>query len=161
MGWELRRYTVRATNTRTATPREYTELYLQLQHLFWDGCISGWRQGTGPGAARTEPGEEDLRDQENASLIPGEAGLRWAQSGDVENIVRLINAAFVVERFFLERDRVNAEKVRMMMVTGKFLLAEDAAGLVGCVYVELRGPVAMRGCSLWIPSASGQASGAD
>jgi GNAT superfamily N-acetyltransferase len=80
-----------------------------------------------------------LTDLGKTSWSAGEAGLRWAQADDVENLVRLINAAFVVERFFLERDRINPEKVRMLMVTGKFLLAEDAAGLAGCVYIELRG----------------------
>ena len=53
--------------------------------------------------------------------------------------MRLINAAFIVERVVLDGDRTNPENVRALMNTGAFLLAEDAVGLVGCVYVERRG----------------------
>ena len=64
---------------------------------------------------------------------------RVAQDGDVEAIVRLINSAFVVERFFIERDRANPEMVRASLEKGKFLLLEEGSHLAGCVYVELRG----------------------
>jgi GNAT superfamily N-acetyltransferase len=57
----------------------------------------------------------------------------------MEDVVRLINAAFIVERVVLDGDRTNPENVRALMNTGAFLLAEDAVGLVGCVYVERRG----------------------
>jgi GNAT superfamily N-acetyltransferase len=58
---------------------------------------------------------------------------------DVEAIVRLINTAFLVEWFFIDRDRTNPEMVRSLMEKGKFLLIDDGPSLVGCVYVELRG----------------------
>ena len=58
---------------------------------------------------------------------------------DVEAIVRLINTAFLVERFFIERDRTNSEIVRSLMGKGKFLLVDDGPNLAGCVYVEVRG----------------------
>ncbi len=64
---------------------------------------------------------------------------RFAESPDTHRIVALINAAFRVERFFIERDRTDPDSIRRYMRTGKFLLAEDDAGLAGCVYVELRG----------------------
>ena len=64
---------------------------------------------------------------------------RVASLADVEALARLINAAFRVERPFIEGDRINPDGVRTYMEKGKFLLAEDAAGLAGCVYVELRG----------------------
>ena len=52
----------------------------------------------------------------------------------------MINAAFgSAERFFVEGDRIDAETVRGLFSKGKFLLAEDGAGLAGCVYVEVRG----------------------
>jgi GNAT superfamily N-acetyltransferase len=57
----------------------------------------------------------------------------------VESLARLINAAFRVEQPFIEGDRINPDGVRAYMEKGKFLLAEDSAGLAGCVYVELRG----------------------
>jgi GNAT superfamily N-acetyltransferase len=65
--------------------------------------------------------------------------IRLGQSNDVEPLARLINAAFRVEQPFIEGDRINPEGVRAYMEKGKFLLAEDSAGLAGCVYVELRG----------------------
>src|SRR6202030_568462 len=65
--------------------------------------------------------------------------LRTAEAADIENIVRLVNTAFRPERFFIEADRTNSEKVLTLFQKGKFLLAEEAGALVGCVYVELRG----------------------
>src|ERR1700681_167457 len=65
--------------------------------------------------------------------------IRNAKDSDVEAIVGLINNAFLVELFFIERDRTNPEMVRSLMEKGKFLLAEDGPSLAGCVYVELRG----------------------
>jgi GNAT superfamily N-acetyltransferase len=65
--------------------------------------------------------------------------IRNAGESDVEAIVRLINTAFLVELFFIERDRTNPEMIRGLMEKGKFLLAEDGVSLAGCVYVELRG----------------------
>jgi ribosomal protein S18 acetylase RimI-like enzyme len=65
--------------------------------------------------------------------------IRFAQNSDIEDLARLINAAFRVEQPFIDGDRTNPEGVRTYMAKGKFLLAEDSAGLAGCVYVELRG----------------------
>jgi GNAT superfamily N-acetyltransferase len=64
---------------------------------------------------------------------------RTARDGDAEAIARLVNTAFLVERFFIERDRTNSSTVRSLMEKGRFLLAEDGPNLVGCVYIELRG----------------------
>jgi predicted N-acetyltransferase YhbS len=75
----------------------------------------------------------------NSSLPARGARIRAAVPGDVEAVVRLINAAFIVERVVIDGDRTSPESVRQLMNSGKFLLAEDAAGLVGSVYVEQRG----------------------
>jgi predicted N-acetyltransferase YhbS len=65
---------------------------------------------------------------------------RVAASGDAEAIARLVNEAFRLERLiFTTEDRTNPEEVRSMMSKGEFLLAEDGAALVGCVYLEPRG----------------------
>jgi len=64
--------------------------------------------------------------------------IRTAVSRDIPALVRLINAAFLVEQFVFDGDRINTEETRAFMDAGKFLLAEDAAGLVGCVYLEIR-----------------------
>jgi predicted N-acetyltransferase YhbS len=69
-----------------------------------------------------------------------ELQIRWAEARDVPAIVRVINLAFhAAESFFIERDRITAEILRPMLDKGNFLVAEDTAGLVGCVYVELQG----------------------
>jgi len=64
---------------------------------------------------------------------------RPAESADAESIAHLVNAAFRPERFFIDADRTNPEKVRALLAKGKFLLVEEAGALVACVYVELRG----------------------
>lgn len=76
-----------------------------------------------------------------AQSMPSEntVHIRLAAPEDIEALVRLINAAFVVELPFIEGDRINLDGVRTYMEKGKFLLAEDSAGLAGCVYLELRG----------------------
>ena len=63
--------------------------------------------------------------------------LRFAFSADIPALVRLINAAFVVEQFVFEGDRIDAEETRAFMESGRFLVAEDA-GFAGCVYLEIR-----------------------
>ncbi len=65
--------------------------------------------------------------------------MRTASVSDAEAIARLVNTAFLVEQFFIERDRTDPATVRSLMEKGKFLLAEDASSLAGCVYFELRG----------------------
>jgi GNAT superfamily N-acetyltransferase len=67
------------------------------------------------------------------------ARIRLAMPKDIGSLARLINAAFVVEQPFIEGGRIDSEGVRVYMEKGNFLLAEDSAGLAGCVYVELRG----------------------
>jgi predicted N-acetyltransferase YhbS len=64
--------------------------------------------------------------------------IRFANGADIRGLVRLINAAFVVEQFVFDGDRVDAEETRNFMNTGQFLVAEDTNGFVGCVYVEVR-----------------------
>ncbi len=74
------------------------------------------------------------------SFSPSDAlRFRTANLGDVEALARLINAAFRVEQPFIEGDRIDPLGVRVYLQKGKFLLVEDATGLAGCVYVELRG----------------------
>lgn len=64
---------------------------------------------------------------------------RTAELADAENIARLVNIAFRPERFFIDADRTDTDKVRVLLQRGKFLLAEEVSKLVGCVYMELRG----------------------
>ena len=69
-----------------------------------------------------------------------EITIRWAEARDHAGVVRLINVAFrVAESFFVEGDRISAETLQPILDKGNFLLAEGVGGLVGCVFVELRG----------------------
>src|SRR5882762_1806131 len=80
-----------------------------------------------------------MNDAAKATSQENTSRFRVASLADVEALTRLINAAFRVEQPFIEGDRINPEGLRAYLEKGKFLLAEDAAGLIGCVYVELRG----------------------
>lgn len=64
---------------------------------------------------------------------------RLAQPADAEDIACLVNSAFRPERFFVDHDRTNPEKVRALLQKGKFLLVDGSGGLSACVYVELHG----------------------
>jgi N-acetylglutamate synthase-like GNAT family acetyltransferase len=64
---------------------------------------------------------------------------RTAHLEDAESISRLVNAAFRPERFFIDEDRINPDKVRALLQKGKFLLAEEDGKLAGCVYLERHG----------------------
>ena len=78
-------------------------------------------------------------------ISSGNLRLRLAEDADAEAITRLINAAFQVERFFLEADRLDIHEVRSRLAAGKFILAESQAALSGCVYVEPAGERAYLG----------------
>lgn len=64
---------------------------------------------------------------------------RFAEESDLPAVTALINDAFQIERFFKLDDRLSAERAEEYFREGRFLLAEEAGALAGCVYVELRG----------------------
>lgn len=66
-------------------------------------------------------------------------GTRTASAADVPTLERLINAAYVVERFFKVGDRITAEGVRLQQSRGTLLLLERDDRPLGAVYVEVRG----------------------
>jgi GNAT superfamily N-acetyltransferase len=65
--------------------------------------------------------------------------IRRATQRDAEAIARMVNVAFLAERFFIERDRTDSATVLKLMEEGQFLLAEEASQLIGCVHLELHG----------------------
>jgi ribosomal protein S18 acetylase RimI-like enzyme len=65
--------------------------------------------------------------------------LRLGTHRDAEAIARVVNEAFLAERFFIERDRTDPETICELMRDGQFLLAEEGPTLVGCVHLELHG----------------------
>ena len=65
--------------------------------------------------------------------------MRIAEITDAEAITRLINQAFLVEKFFIDGDRIDLDQVRAHFAKGEFLVAENNGALAGCVYIEARG----------------------
>jgi GNAT superfamily N-acetyltransferase len=65
--------------------------------------------------------------------------MRFAQPADAPAIARLVNDAFRSERFFIDADRTDPEKVGALFEKGAFLMLFDDGVLAGCVYTELRG----------------------
>jgi predicted N-acetyltransferase YhbS len=66
--------------------------------------------------------------------------IRLAGEREAETITGVINAAFrKAESFFLERDRIDLERVQALQRSGEFLVCDDAGAIIGCVYVEMRG----------------------
>jgi GNAT superfamily N-acetyltransferase len=63
---------------------------------------------------------------------------RDAGPADIDALIRLINAAFAVERFIYDGDRTDARECADLLRTGRVLLAEAAASPIGCIYLELR-----------------------
>jgi hypothetical protein len=59
-----------------------------------------------------------------------ELSLRKAESSDAEQIAALVNAAFSVERFFIEGDPHESCAVSALLQTGDFLLAEEDGSLI-------------------------------
>lgn len=70
---------------------------------------------------------------------------RFAQESDLPALMALVNDAFQVERFFHIGERLDSERTRACFQKGRFLLAEEAGRLIGCVYVELHGESAYLG----------------
>jgi len=66
--------------------------------------------------------------------------LRVATAADIPAIVRITNAAYAIEKFFVAVDRTDADAVQRLMAKGTFLVVDDAHGeIAGSVYVEVRG----------------------
>jgi predicted N-acetyltransferase YhbS len=87
------------------------------------------------------------------------SALRAAGPADAGAIAALINAAFQVERFFIDGDRTNEDEVRRYMAQGTFLVAEGDGAPVGCIYVEQRGDRGYFGLLAVDPAQHGQGVG--
>ncbi len=72
--------------------------------------------------------------------------VRTADRFDAGKITNLINSAFrLAEGFFVDGDRIDLKEVIESLGTGKFLVAEEASFIIGCVYVQPRGERAYLG----------------
>jgi GNAT superfamily N-acetyltransferase len=64
---------------------------------------------------------------------------RVAKADDVMGIVSLLNAAFAMERDFVDRDRTSAAEIAHYLASGTFLVVDGAGGtLASCMYLEQR-----------------------
>jgi predicted N-acetyltransferase YhbS len=71
--------------------------------------------------------------------MPTEGTLRQAAPADADPIAALVNRAFSAENWFKSTARTNAAQVRELLGKGIFLLLEEEARLLACVYLEPRG----------------------
>jgi len=71
--------------------------------------------------------------------LPTSPQIRTAEASDAPAIAHLVNAAFRSERFFINADRTDPQKVRTLLEKGKFLMLFEEDVLAGCVYIERRG----------------------
>ena len=85
--------------------------------------------------------------------------VRTARPEEAADLVRVINAAYEVERFFVDGDRTSADEVRASMDRGWFLVLEDGGGLAGCVYLERRGERGYFGLLAVDPAKKGRGLG--
>ena len=84
-------------------------------------------------------GSSDPADRALA-VAPQTAIVRTAGPDDVPELARLINAAFVIERFFKRGDRTTVEEVRELAQRGEFLILDGPQGsALGCVYCTRHG----------------------
>lgn len=65
--------------------------------------------------------------------------VRFGEPRDSAELVPLINVAFLPEQIAIEGERINAEKLQPFFENGRFIVLENAQGLAGCVYAEVRG----------------------
>jgi GNAT superfamily N-acetyltransferase len=86
--------------------------------------------------------------------------IRTVGADDVLRIVALLNAAFAMERAFIDRDRTSAEEIAHYLGTGAFFVvdAEDGA-LASCMYLERRGDRVYLGMLAVSPAQQGRGLG--
>lgn len=96
---------------------------------------------------------------ENSHELPHGARFRFADDADIENLVALINAAFVVEQIAIPGDRIDRIGIQKYMGAGRFVVFEQTDSLLGCVYVETRGQRGYLGLLAVDPEQQGRGIG--
>ena len=82
--------------------------------------------------------------------------VRVAQAHETDDLLRITNAAYQVEKFFIDTDRLSEASLRSLLAKGIFLITEARDG---CVYVELRGERAYFGPLSVHPTSQGTGRG--
>ena len=65
--------------------------------------------------------------------------IRWANGVEAEQIARIINAAFEIERELRKGDRTSASRIRDLIERRAVLVAENDGRLIGAVEVRVDG----------------------
>jgi len=87
-------------------------------------------------------------------------GLRTATADDIPALVSLLNAAFAMERAFLDRDRIYPDEVVAYMKAGTYFVVDGEKGvLASCMYLERRGDRMYLGMLAVNPSCQGSGLG--
>src|SRR5215471_21406738 len=86
--------------------------------------------------------------------------MRTATADDVPKIVSLLNAAFAMERDFVDRDRTSVAEISAYRSSGTFFVvdAEDRA-LASCMYLEQRNDRLYLGMLAVSPAQQGRGLG--
>jgi predicted N-acetyltransferase YhbS len=86
--------------------------------------------------------------------------IRTAGAADVAGIVALLNAAFAMERDFIDKDRTSAPEIERYMTAGTFFVVDgDASALASCMYLEQRADRLYLGMLAVSPSQQGRGLG--
>src|SRR3954463_11046440 len=86
--------------------------------------------------------------------------IRQATTNDAPALLALINRAFAVEKFFVDRDRITAAQVDGYLASGSFfLLEEDDTSPAASLYFEQRGDRAYVGMLSVNPDRQGHGIG--
>ena len=72
-------------------------------------------------------------------IYSGMIAVRAATESDIAEIVRVVNAAFQVERDFRAGDRTSVEEVARLMANSVFLVAKRDDAIAGAVQVKVSG----------------------
>src|SRR5450759_2225582 len=82
--------------------------------------------------------------------------IRVGEAHEANEILRVTNAAYQVENFFIDSDRLDPERLGALLAKRVFLVTD---GMDGCVYVELRGERAYFGPLSVDPACQGSGTG--
>jgi hypothetical protein len=85
--------------------------------------------------------------------------VRLASAADAVPITDVINAAYLVERFFVDGPRISQTQVVELMAKGRFLVGEGDGTVIASVYVEPRASSAYLGLLSVDPHRQGQGAG--
>jgi GNAT superfamily N-acetyltransferase len=86
--------------------------------------------------------------------------IRTAAADDVSRIVALLNAAFAMERAFIDRDRTSAMEIAQYLAIGTFFVVDAEDGvLASCMYLEQRGDRLYLGMLAVNPAQQGRGLG--